>query len=429
MDFNTACRTFSRGKQGLFEEASYSLIQIAAKGLAWEEVAEVAVSLANSGKRLHIPIGNAISPVDTPSTGGPASMSTLFCPLLIADAGVPVPKISLRGSIAGAIDTMAVIPGFKYRLSDVEFVQAIESAGIAHSEPGPDFCPADKTLMSCRRKLGQTANPWLAAASLLAKKLAIPNTAAAFDFRVGPTGNIGSNINEAQRTADIFFGAAEKLAIPICITLTDNSCPSCSAIGRLESLNLLWQVLTNPDTELELDRTHVDTCIEIAAQACVLAKRFATTGGAEKVLRDRLRSGKVRRMFVEHLEAQGSTLEAFERVIQARTAQDTLQIVSPSQGFWVPPNLTAVKNFAKYAQARVEETSEKCSEVNLNKQFGMRLLVTPGERTEPGQPVVEIRYPHRALLQIDTQMLAGSTVSNPQPKPTHVFKHLFPRHG
>ncbi len=430
MNFDQACGIYAEKNKKCFDDASETIVKhvVAVGGsLSDDEITVLAQALADSGDKLQMPPEFRLL-ADAPSTGGPASLSTLLCPLLIASAGVKVPKLSATGSIAGAIDSMALIPGYKYDLAGKDFIQALRLAGIAHAEQSESFCPADESLIRCRRKIKKNdmmANASLAAASLLAKKVAIPDTIAAFDFRVGSTGNIGDQVGAAREAAALFFRVAKRLRITICITLTDNSTFPCSAVGRLESMELLWQVLTGTETVLELDRIHTGTCIQIAARACLLCKIFSSAEEGEQFLYGRLRSGRILELFGNHLKAQGTNLNAFRDVVHARDAQDVSHAVSPSRGFWVPPTLKDVKKVAKEAQANIGGIRKKCVDMRLDKQFGLRLLVDPGTMVKKSQPVAEIRYPRGVQLRLDWNALAGSTVDEPLAAPQYVIEHLF----
>ncbi len=406
MDFTEACRTYERKDAERFDEASEAVVDFVLSqedSLSVEDITRLTHALANSGSTIEIP-SDLYPLADVPSTGGPASLSTLLCPLLIAGLGVRVPKLSASGSIAGAIDTMGTIPGFRMELQEGEFVQVLGKAGIAHIVTTPSLCPGDTSLVRCRRERGLMKSASLAAASLLAKKAAVPETSASFDFRVGRTGNIGDDEPEARAAAEVFFEVAERLGIRIDITLTDNSSFPCSAVGRLESLSLLWRIANGAGDLLELDRQHVHTCIELAAKAVALARCDMTAGKAEERLRELAESQGLVDVLRRHLEAQGSSLAGIQKVLSTRDSQDVLHVRARAGGHWHPPAIGAMKVFAKGAQAAVEMDSRLRTSAteSMHHQFGMRLLVSPGDYVGKDQPVLEVRYPHGFLGSVCT---------------------------
>lgn len=409
MTFEEACSLFSDGRPDLFSEASQAVIDYCRdpKNLFGPgEVVLLARALAQSGEEIIVPDDRGPL-ADVPSTGGPASLTTLLCPLLLAATGVRVPQLSATGSIAGAVDTMAIIKGFRSKLSPDDYLVALRHAGIAHAEPHETVCPADRALIQLRRKSNLMPHKGLAAASLLAKKLAVPGTCASFDFRVGPTGNIGEGPAEAGAAAELFCMAAASLGINIAITITDNRSFPCSALGRLESLDLLWGTLNCKDNLTALDKEHVETCLLIAARGCALAAGNLNEADKRKEeLKQLLGSGRVLQLFVKHLEAQGSSLTAFHEILDARGRQRVREIVAEHDGLWRPPDLAVAKDFVKRGQAAVDRMGKHDGRC----QFGLRLLATPGQEVLAGQPVMEVRFPDGLEPPLIRGLYSGSAI-------------------
>ncbi len=412
MNFTNALSAYVSADPARFDEASDVIVRHAERSaLSEAEAADLAIAIADSGSKVAIPA--ELRPLaDVPSTGGPASLTTLLCPLILAAMGVRVPKLSARGSIAGALDTLAIIPRFRTRLTGAAFIQALSTAGIAHAEAEADFCPADKSLIAARRRAGLMANPALAAASLLAKKLAVPGTHAAFDFRVGATGNIGPNAERAHAAAKFFLRVSERIGLRISITLTDNSTFPCSALGRLESLDLLWHILQARPPRTRLDERHVDTCIKIAARAYLLAIPGHSESAAADRARDLLASGAIRAVFIRHLQTQGATVEGLNEVMSARAAQRVWTVTADRGGYWAAPDLALTKSVFKSAQSLLEREGGPSE---AHRQLGVRLLVDAGESVARGQPVLEVRYPD----QLGRPGLGGCGENTPQ-----VIEHL-----
>src|ERR1041385_447903 len=104
MNLRDACAIFKQRNESSFDIAAQTVVDLATSSLSEDEIAELAIAVSESGEKLEVP--PSLFPLaDVPSTGGPASLSTLLCPLLIAAAGIRVPKLSATGSTAGAIDT------------------------------------------------------------------------------------------------------------------------------------------------------------------------------------------------------------------------------------------------------------------------------------------------------------------------------------
>jgi pyrimidine-nucleoside phosphorylase len=412
MRFREACEVYRTRKAEQFEAASQTVVDLARAGpLSVEDVANLAAAMAVSGDSLSVPV--SLNPVvDVPSTGGPASLSTLLCPLLLASLGDYIPKLSATGSIAGGIDTMGLLPGFRTDLWGEEFIAILSRARFAHAEPSANFCPADTSLVRARRKAKLMANMWLAAASLLAKKAAIPGVACVFDFRVGLAGNIGNTVAEARQAAELFRRVADILGIKIGVILTDNASFPCSALGRLESLHLLWSTLRRGNRLSKLDHEHIETCVIIAAHAHHLVDRQSVDTSIRQI-QDALDAGGVHDVFVEHITAQGSSRRGLEQLMELREAQMTATLEVDSHGYWQPPPVNDAKNWLKTWQSKVSASIGSIGTTDRSTagaQVGMRLLVSAGDVVSPGRTTVELRFPPDHPPEHFPDWLAGSVI-------------------
>lgn len=390
MTFEQACEAFCSRDRKRFDCAADAIMASARRGLTDAQIELLSAAIAASGDKIRLP--PELEPfIDVPSSGGPASLTTLLCPLLLATFGFYVPKLSAPGSIAGGIDTMAIIPGFKADLAESSFVSVLRRCRFAHAHPSKTFCPADNTLIRKRRAARMMANPELAAASLLAKKLAIPHTRAAFDFRIGPAGNIGKNLRESRMSRRLFERIAKNLHVKALVVLTENRTFPSSALGRLESLLLLWRVLSNTAL-LKVDQDHVCLCIDISAKACMLANSGLDPATVRAKLENSLRSGSAKRTFIAHLEAQGASQQAFEQLIEIRNQQKPIVVTSPGNGYWLPPDLNLTKEWLKREQLRFQNLVSVCTE-DGSSQIGLQLHRARGEFVRKGDKVIEVRYP------------------------------------
>lgn len=377
--------------------------------LTGDDIALVATAIANSGDLLILPsrMGRL---ADVPSTGGPASLSTLLCPLILATFGLTVPKISATGSVAGAVDSFGLLRGFQTDLSAEEFREALGRCGFAHIEQTSSLCPADAVLISLRRRYSLMRHPALAAASLLAKKVAVPGTAATFDFRIGPSGNIADDFDGGRAVARLFHEVADKLGILCAVVLTDNRSFPSSALGRLESLALVWELLNGGAMPSQLDKQHLAECISIAAVCfgLVLGKGNAPT---PEVIESRIRDGSVKSTLIAHLEAQGASLAALDEVLNIRTEAHRVTLTAPSAGYWKAPPLDDAKEWIKREQDEFTKTRRR-NQGGANLQVGIRLLATPGEWVEKDQPVVDVRVPRDSAVAIPAALLRGQITTD-----------------
>jgi len=205
------------------------------------EVAKLAMHLAVSGERLGW--GSTGWTADVASTGGPGSLSTLLAPLWLVVFGRRVVKLAVPGRPAGAIDSLGTIPGYRVQLASDDVRSVVADCGFAHFLADQRFAPLDAALFEYRRRNGAVAVPTLAAASLLAKKLAVGVRLMGLDVRVGEHGNFGRSNTEARNNAALFCAAARLLGIEAVAFVASESGPVQPWIGRGESLVALAHTL------------------------------------------------------------------------------------------------------------------------------------------------------------------------------------------
>lgn len=296
-----------------------------------EAVCELTSRLANSGERWAWP--EDIHPrVDVPSTGGPCSLTTLICPYILAANGCFVPKLSVPGSVAGAIDVLGVIEGFQVQLEFPEMLSALRHARIAHSENTDRLAPADGALFRVRSEVGKKGVPALVVASLLSKTLAVACGSAVFDIRCWQKGNFGHTVEACRENCRLLVEAGRRLGVKCVCVVTGVSIPRISHIGRSESLFAMHQIMSSTDVDsLDADmRDHAITCIRIAAEGLLASGLVGDMKAARRLAEDAVCSGNALESLYRHVEAQQSTRgDVLSKVEHHRAAQ--LHAVNASQ--------------------------------------------------------------------------------------------------
>ena len=350
------------------------LIQVMARfsydGVSVEEICELTRCLALSGDQLSFPEG--IVTADIASTGGPASLSTLLCPLFLASGGAWVPKIGVPGRPAGGIDVLAQIGGYNISLPPSSAQRVVERVGYCHFIAGSLYAPLDARLFSLRQSRGAQGVPSLVVASLLAKKLAAGVRMVGLDVRVSPFGNFGETLDQARQNAVLFCTVGKALGLTCSCFLTDGTRPPQPYLGRGEALLALDAVFSgNARGWLT---AHLYVCERMASQ---------TVGRAASPDR-----GELAEIFLAHVEAQGGSKEAFAQKVENVRSQPIFEITARKRGF-VGYDLAAFRSVLTELQGLHRSERDPFPDPG-----GIILQIAPGTFVERDEVVAVVRLMH-----------------------------------
>lgn len=334
-----------------------------------EDICDLAHNLSISG--LVIDDWPSTEIADIPSTGGPFSLSTLLCPLILAAAGCYVPKLGVPGRPAGGIDCMLQLSGYRAEFDEVDLKSILTKSNYAHFLSGGRFAPLDARMFALRQEHNLQSIPELATASILSKKLAVGIRKVGLDIRVAPWGNFGKNFDEAQEAADVFKKCSTILGLEAFTFLTDATKPYQPYLGRSESLLAMLKVLDGSGEELL--NLHAEDCRQMALTVSQV-KKTPTWEEAKTVL-------------ANHLESQGSSLQELMNVAARTEALHSVKIYAPISGIFFP-NIPQLRNTILEAQKSILLDSKISG---FPDPMGLKLLAGSGEFIEKQMPIASIR--------------------------------------
>lgn len=238
-----------------------SLVQVAkSEYFEIEDIKYLATKLAHSGEHFLWNYSNRI--YDIPSTGGPSSLSTLICPLILASYDKKVIKLGVPGRPAGGIDVLAQIKKYKYNYNFQDLKKLSSNSKYIHILANKYITPLDILLFNYRKLNNELNVPNLVIASILAKKIAMGVTDVGLDIRVSRYGNFGYSYSEAKKNAKKFNQVSMAIGINSKCFLTNGNVFQQPYIGRGESILALSKFFTN-NQDLLL-KNHFDDCIKMS---------------------------------------------------------------------------------------------------------------------------------------------------------------------
>jgi len=360
-----------------------TIIEVAIeRELSLQEIEKLAIALAKSGTIWKW--ADDIRPtIDIASSGGAGSLTTLLCPFLVATQGINAPQVSVQGSIAGAIDTLGVIPDYSFVLTFEEMEKSLRTSKVGNTLNTPNLAPADLFLFNKRTKTKTKDLSSLVIASLMSKKIASGIDTAVYDIRVGYVGNFGHTLEEAEKNSRKMVKVAHNLGIDCLCILTNHSFSPIPLYGRLECLKALWSII-NAEKLDEWTNEHVETCIKIAALG-VSRVKGENIESAEKSIRGSIINGEVLNVLRLNLESQGSSLQSLRELIEMFDIEEMVSIKSPFDAYVEHIDLIKIRDlFHKNYTISVKKNA-------FDSPIGLTLKVREGKFVKKGEELMKIR--------------------------------------
>lgn len=299
------------------------VVMAASERLDDEEIALLAIRMAESGTQLGCQeIGRT---ADIASTGGPTSLTTVICPLVLRTLGYLIPKLGVPGRPAGAIDALAQVPGYRYEFEPKEIMTILSDSGYVHFVSAGSYAPLDTMLFQFRKRKNALDIPSLAIASILSKKIAVGVTLVGLDVRVAPHGNFGPGLEEAREQASRFCRIAKFVGCtPVCF-LTSNIVPYQPYVGRGETLAALVDLLSGSPNEKLAE--HTELCFRMST-------KLASIGGDRVDDRGQLyRFAEIKEQMEVNLSAQGTSFAALVDYADSIVSKHVYHVTSQCEGF------------------------------------------------------------------------------------------------
>lgn len=279
-------------------QMSALLMAIVLNDMNNDEIFSLTKYMADSGEKLDLsPLGDNV--VDKHSTGGVGDKTTLIISPIVSSCGVKVAKMSGRalGYTGGTIDKLESIPGFIVNLTEEEFLNQVNTIGLAITSQTEDIALADKKIYALRDVTGTVESIPLIASSIMSKKIALGAKKLVLDVKVGE-GALIKNIKDARRFANLVLDIGKYNNIEVVCLLTNMDYPLGNNVGNSLEVEEAIDILKN-NKQCNL----TDLCIELSSYMVSLGLNITYEEAKEKVLTN-LENGTAYNKFLELIEYQ-----------------------------------------------------------------------------------------------------------------------------
>lgn len=290
---------FTSGEIPEYQASSFAMA-ILFNGMSKREIGVLTDAMLHSGETIDLSSISGIK-VDKHSTGGVGDKTSLVLGPLVASCGVKVAKMSGRGlgHTGGTLDKLESIPGVSISLSSEQFINQVNSIGLAIVGQTGNLVPADKKLYALRDVTGTVESIPLIASSIMSKKLASGSDTILLDVKFG-SGAFMKNLDSARELARTMVDIGDELNRDTRAILTDMDQPLGLAIGNILEVKEACETLKGrgPKDLIEL-------CLGAGAIMLMQAKKVTSIDEGKELLKSKIANGEALQKLCELVKAQG----------------------------------------------------------------------------------------------------------------------------
>ena len=308
-------------------QASALLMAIYFQGMTERETATLTMEMAHSGDMLDL---SAIKgkKADKHSTGGVGDKTSLVLTPLAASIGIPVAKMSGRGlgHTGGTIDKLESFPGFTTGISEEQFINNVNTIGIAIAGQTKNMAPADKKLYALRDVTATIDSLPLITSSIMSKKLAAGAHSIVLDVKIG-SGAFMKTLEDGQKLAESMVRIGKACGRNVVAVMSNMDIPLGFYIGNALEVREAVEVLRGHGCP---DLTGV--CITLAANMLHLCNGWPIEE-ATKQAEEAINSGKAFEQMKRWIAAQGGDARVLDDVSLLPQASVQYELKAPQTGY------------------------------------------------------------------------------------------------
>ncbi len=290
---------FTHGEIPDYQMSAF-LMAVYFNGMNSDETAMLTQAMADSGDKLDLSAIQGVK-VDKHSTGGVGDNTSLIVGPILASLGVPVAKMSGRGlgHTGGTIDKLESIPGFSTILPIEQFIDNVNTMGMALVGQTANLAPADKKIYALRDVTATVDSEGLIASSIMSKKLAAGADVIVLDVKVG-SGAFMKTSKEAMSLGQAMVSIGNKAGRKVYALITDMNEPLGRFVGNALEVQEAIEVLKGNGEE-----RLTAVVMQLAAYMLLGAKKADSIEQGIELAEKAIADGSALNKFKEFVIAQG----------------------------------------------------------------------------------------------------------------------------
>ncbi|WP_248925355.1 pyrimidine-nucleoside phosphorylase [Paenibacillus hamazuiensis] len=352
-------------------QMSALLMAICFQGMDDQETSDLTMAMVRSGDTIDLSAIRGIK-VDKHSTGGVGDKVSLIVAPIVASLGVPVAKMSGRGlgHTGGTVDKLESIPGFNVQLSNGQFIDAVNSIGMAIVSQTGNLAPADKKIYALRDVTGTVDSIPLIASSIMSKKIASGANAIVLDVKVG-SGAFMKTVDEARKLAETMTRIGKALNRRTVAIITDMDQPLGREIGNAGEVRESLDVLRGRG-----DKDLSEVSITVASYMALLGGVSASLEEARTAVIGAIESGRALETFKQFVASQGGNSAIVDDPSLLPAASVSAKVKATADGYVSKIEAEAIGVAAMLlgaGRATKEDEIDYAAGITLHKKIGDRV--------------------------------------------------------
>lgn len=355
-------------------QVSALLMAIYFQGLSPEETFALTDAMRYSGDTIDLSAIDGIK-VDKHSTGGVGDKTTLIVAPLAAACGVPIAKMSGRGLgfTGGTVDKMESIPGFRTSLEADEFINQVNTMGMAVIGQTAHITPADKMIYALRDVTATVDNFGLISSSIMSKKLAAGSDAIVLDVKCGD-GAFMENIDDAIKLASLMVEIGNNAGRRTVAAITEMGQPLGMAVGNsIEVIEAIETLKNNGPKDIS------ELALKLSGIMVYLGGKASSPEEGMKMTKKAMEDGTGLAKLGEFIEAQGGNPEVINDYSLFPQHTLTLELKANTEGY--VHNIEA-KKVGLASQQTGAGRATKDDELDLS--AGIKIMKKVGDEVKAG---------------------------------------------